>query len=148
MNFKINYNKVKNIIFICKYNAFRSRIAEEYFKRINKNPRIKVISRGIIMGGDSDKTQRGLSKKLLGVDISKRKPVPINLQEMKKTDLIIVVADDVPKIVFNYQLSPIQEKVIIWKIKDEQRESEKNIKKIILTIKKRVEKLNKKLKRK
>lgn len=53
------------ILFICKYNAFRSRIAEEYFKKINKNSKIQVISRGFIMGGNSDNEQREISNKLL-----------------------------------------------------------------------------------
>ncbi len=136
--------KVK-ILFVCKYNSFRSRIAEEYFKRINKNKKIDVVSRGIIMGGNSDREQRNISKKILGVNIAKRKPLPLNLQEMKKADLIIVIADDVPKIIFNYQLAPIMKKVVIWKIKDEQRKNRNNIKRIVLAIKRKVEKLNKRL---
>jgi len=104
-----------------------------------------VVSRGIIMGGNSDREQRNISKKILGVNIAKRKPLPLNLQEMKKADLIIVIADDVPKIIFNYQLAPIMKKVVIWKIKDEQRKNRNNIKRIVLAIKRKVEKLNKRL---
>ncbi len=142
---KINYKKIKDIIFVCKYNSFRSRVAEEYFKKINKNAKIRVMSRGIILGGDSDKAQRSISKKLLGINIAKRKPLPLNLQGMKKADLIIVVANDVPKVIFNYWLMPIKDKVIIWRIKDEQRMNEKNIKRIVLAIKRKVDKLNGKL---
>ncbi len=29
-----------NIIFVCKYNRFRSRVAEAYFKKINKDKNI------------------------------------------------------------------------------------------------------------
>jgi len=134
------------ILFVCKYNAFRSRIAEEYFKKINKNPKIESYSRGIIMGGDSDNVQRGIARELLGVNIAKRKPLPLNIEEMKKTDKIIVVADDVPLIVFNYHLIPIWKRVKIWKIKDEQKRNKKNIKQIALQIKERVEKLNEELK--
>ena len=40
----------KSILFVCKYNRFRSRVAEAYFKKINKNKNISVKSAGIIKG--------------------------------------------------------------------------------------------------
>lgn len=135
-----------NILFICKYNAFRSRIAEEYFRKINKSPRIKIASRGIIMGGNSDSIQRGIAKKILGVNIAKRKPMPLQLQELIKADLIVVVANDVPKIIFNYSLINLMKKVVIWEIKDEQKRNKNNIKNIVLQIKTKVEELNRGLK--
>ena len=46
------------ILFICKYNAFRSKVAESYFNKMNKNKKIKAFSRGFIMGGAPDKSQR------------------------------------------------------------------------------------------
>jgi len=133
------------ILFICKYNAFRSRIAEEYLKKINKNKKIEVASRGIIMDGMADKEQVSISKKLLGINISKKRPKPLELKDMIDSDLIIVVANDIPRIIFNYQLKPIAKKVVIWRIKDEQKMNKKNIKTIVLKIKKRVDELNKKL---
>ena len=104
------------IIFICKYNAFRSRVAEEYFNKINKNKRIHVISRGIIMGGRPDKEAVEIPKELLGINIIKRKPLPITLPELIEADLIIVVANDIPKRIFDYQSINLQKKLIIWKI--------------------------------
>jgi protein-tyrosine-phosphatase len=133
------------ILFICKYNAFRSRIAEEYFKKINKNPRIRAISRGFIMGGESDMTQRGITKELLGIDIAKRKSLPITIDDLVKSDLIIVAANDIPKMMFNYKSGILMKKVKIWKIKDEQFQRKGNIKRTILTIKRKVEKLNEQL---
>jgi protein-tyrosine-phosphatase len=134
-----------NILFICKYNAFRSRIAEEYFRKINRNPKIKTASRGLIMGGNSDIDQRGIAKKLLGVNIANRKPLPVTLPELVKADLIVVVADDIPKIIFNYQNEPLLKKIEVWNIKDEQKRNKANIKKIALLIKDKVEELNRKL---
>ncbi len=134
-----------NILFICKYNAFRSRIAEEYFRKINRNPKIKTASRGFIMGGNSDADQRGIAKNLLGVNIAKRKPMPITLQKLKEADLIVVVANDIPVIMFNYTLVNLTKKILIWKIKDEQKRNKNNIKNIVLQIKKKVEKLNKEM---
>ena len=143
-----NKKENMNILFICKYNAFRSRIAEENFRKINRNPKIKTASRGIIMGGNSDADQRGIAKNLLGVNIAKRKPMPVNLQELIKADLIVVVADDISKIIFNYQNVPLQKKIVIWNIRDEQKRNKENIKKIALLIKEKVEELNIKLEKK
>jgi protein-tyrosine-phosphatase len=133
------------ILFICKHNVFRSRIAEEYFKKINLNKKIEVISRGIVMGGHSDAEQRGIPKQLLGIDIDNRTPIPLKKQDLENSDLIIVVANDIPRRIFDYQSMYIQDKVFIWKIKDEQLQNKKNIKRTTLEIKKRVDKLNKKL---
>jgi len=136
------------ILFICKYNAFRSRIAEEYFNKINKNPNIKVISRGFIMGGNSDGEQKKLSKSILGINISKRKALPVTKSELKSSDLIIIVANDIPKIMLNYKSNSLLKKVVIWKIKDEHYNNKRNIKQIILKIKKKVDELNRTLNKK
>ena len=136
------------ILFICKHNVFRSRIAEEYFKKINKNKKIEVISRGIVMGGHSDKEQRGIPKKLLGIDIDQRTPIPLRKQDLESSDLIIVVANDIPRRIFDYQDMYIQDKVFIWKIRDEQLQNKKNIKRTTLEIKRKVDKLNNMLERK
>ncbi|MEK6913659.1 MAG: hypothetical protein AABW47_03235 [Nanoarchaeota archaeon] len=133
------------ILFICKYNAFRSRIAEEYFNKINKNPKITVISRGLLMGGKPDKEAVEIPKKILGINIIKRKPLPVKIQELIDVDLIVVVANDIPKKIFDYQLVNLKKKLVIWKIKDEQNRNIKNIKKITLSIKRKVDKLNRKL---
>ena len=133
------------ILFVCKYNAFRSRVAEEYFNKTKDNKEIESISRGIIMGGDSDNVQRRIAKSLLVINISKRKPLPLTLQDMRNADLIIAVADDIPRIVFNYPLPSIQKKLLIWKIKDERDMNKDNIRKVILKIKGKINGLIKKL---
>ncbi|MDO8528452.1 MAG: hypothetical protein Q7S06_01000 [Nanoarchaeota archaeon] len=136
------------ILFICKYNAFRSRVAEAYFKKINKNRNVHVLgSRGFIMGGHSDKVQREVSKKLLGINIDDRTPRSITINDLKEATKIIVVANDIPKIMFNYWSAPIMKKVVLWKIKDEQKRNKKNISKIVLAIKRKVDKLNRRLER-
>lgn len=71
----LNKRGKMKILFICKYNAFRSRVAEEYFNKINRNKKITTLSRGIIMGGDSDPDQKTISKKLLGINIGKEKTI-------------------------------------------------------------------------
>jgi protein-tyrosine-phosphatase len=135
----------KTMLFVCKYNAFRSRVAEEYFNRTSRGKGISAISRGIIMGGDSDSVQRRIAKSLLGIDISKRKPLPLAIRDMKEAYLVIVSADDIPRKVFNYPFLPLNKKLIIWNIKDEQKMNKENIKNIILEIKKKVDELNMRL---
>ena len=39
---------MKNILFVCKHNVFRSKIAEAYFKKVNQNREINAKSAGII----------------------------------------------------------------------------------------------------
>ena len=131
------------IIFICKYNAFRSKIAENYFNKINKNKNIKAVSRGVIMGTQADKAQKKIAKQM---DVEIKGPSnPVNLPELKKADLIIVVAKDVPRQMFDYWKIPLKKKLLKWRIKDEQMENTKNIKNIVKLIKKKVDKLTKKL---
>lgn len=100
------------------------------------------------MGGAADMNQRTITKKLLGINIARKKTMPVTIEDMQESDLIIVVADDVPRIMFNYGLSPIARKVVIWKVKDEERMREKNIKNITLQIKRNVDNLIKKLEKK
>lgn len=119
-------------------------MCEEYFNKINKNKNIKVISRGLIIGGAPAKEHVKISKELLGVDIIKRKPIGLSLQDLTTSDLIIVSANDIPKVIFNHKYLKNKKKIIFWSIKDEQNKNKKNIKQIVLLIKKKVDKLNKK----
>ncbi|MDP2629028.1 MAG: hypothetical protein Q8P15_04000 [Nanoarchaeota archaeon] len=139
---------MKQIIFICKYNAFRSRIAENYFKKINKNKKISAISAGFIMDEGPDRTQISGAKKIAGIDISRQKAVPVKMSDLRKVEKIIVVAYDIPEIMFNNGLYNLKKKLEIWKIPDEQKGNSKNIERIIKNIMKKVEKLNKELNKK
>ena len=125
---------------MCKYNAFRSKIAEAYFNKINNNKDIGVTSRGFIMGAIPDSVEKRICKES-GVEL-KGESKSIKLNELIEADSIIIVANDIPKIMFDYSLEPIREKVVIWGIEDEQEENEKNIRKIISKIKKKVNELN------
>lgn len=133
----------KKIIFICKYNAFRSKFSEKYFKKINRDKNIISSSRGFIMGAQPDKEQKNGCKKF-GIEIG-GKPQPVNLNELIEADLIIVVAKDIPKIMFDYSLKPIHKKIIQWNIKDEQKMNKENIKRILSSLKNKLDGLNKKL---
>ena len=112
---------VKNILFICKHNIFRSRTAEEFFKKYNKNKKYNSDSAGIIKWDIKD------LKNNIGYETEKKavKNFGINLRAkskglssslLKKTDILIIVADDVPISIFSD--TSFWGKIIVWKISD------------------------------
>jgi protein-tyrosine-phosphatase len=123
------------ILFVCRHNRFRSKVAEAYFKKTNKNKRIKLVSAGIFKGRPVDKRIISIGKKL-GINISK---ITNGLKEksMKTIDLIVIVADDVPASLFRDKVK----KIIVWKIKDTALGGI-NEKKIEITMKQIMEKVN------
>ena len=107
------------ILFVCKYNRFRSKIAEAYFKKINKN--VKIASAGLIKGflpldKDQVKTARRFNINIIG------KPKTLSMDLLKKQDKIIIIADDIPRSIFNYKW--YRDKIVIWKIRDVDRGSD------------------------
>jgi len=129
-----------NILFICKYNRFRSRVAEAYFKKINKDKKIKVKSAGLIKGNPLDKNQIELAKKFK-LDI-KGEPRGLSSKLLKEQDLVILVANDVPQEVFDKKYT---KKLIVWKIPDNLKTEEATINEIIKPLIKKVDGLNKTL---
>lgn len=105
-----------NIIFICKHNVFRSRVAEAYFKKINKNPDINVSSAGVIAGiNDKCSSNQLKALKELNIDfVSKPKSTTVSL--LRKKDIAIIVADDVSESLFNNK--SYVKKVISWDVPD------------------------------
>lgn len=139
---------MKNILFVCKHNMFRSKIAEAYFNKMNKNKNLKVDSAGVIRGYlPLDKKEVSIAKEF-GIKL-KGKPQGLSVDLIKRQNLIIIVADDVPKSLFNCKeyINFKTTKIINWKIPDNPGATDNNkIKKIIKLIIKKVEELNKKLK--
>lgn len=131
-----------NILFICKYNRFRSRIAKDYFAQISKNPLIKAKSAGIIKGSPIDKIEQKICKEM-GIDIS-GKPQGISTKLLKWQNLIVIVANDVPVELFKDN-KKYGKKTIVWKIPDNKTNKVSEIKAIINKIKSEVDKLIKEL---
>ena len=119
--------KKLNILFVCKYNRFRSKIAGAYFKKINKNRRIKVASAGIFRGDPVNKEIISIGKKL-GLKI-KGVPKAISVKLLKWQNMVVIVADNVPKKLFSFNKKRGKE-LIVWKIKDEIRSIPLIIKKV------------------
>ena len=103
-----------NILFVCKYNRFRSRVAERYFNKINKNKHFKAVSRGVVRGDyPLNKTEVNAARKF-GIDISGR-PKGLDIELLKRTDLVVIVADNVPKEVF---YTTFKGRIILWRVRD------------------------------
>lgn len=136
--------KKTNILFVCKYNRFRSRIAEAYFNKINKNKRIKAKSAGLIKGNQLDKNQIKLAKEF-GLNI-RGKTQGLNIKILKWQDTIIIVANDVPPSIFSNN-KKYGKKVIVWKIPDNLKTEKETINKVIKPIINKVDILNKQLKK-
>ena len=127
------------ILFICKYNRFRSQIAEAYFRKINKNKNIEFSSAGVIAGEPIVNIVRQTAKKL-GFKI-KGKPKSIKESLLEKTDLVVVVANDVPASLFKTRVK----EVLAWNIPDICQGDLQDIERIERMIMKKVDELNKKL---
>lgn len=128
----------KNILFICKYNRFRSRIAEQIFNKLNKKRNIKSKSAGIIRGSPIDPVQRRICKQL-GIKLE-GKPQGISTKLLKWQNMIIVVADDVPINLFKDNKKYGKE-LEIWKIPDAVKNTKAEIIRIVEHIENRVKRL-------
>lgn len=132
-----------NILFVCRYNRFRSRIAEAYFKKINKNRNINVRSAGLFKGMPlSPETIK--NAKRFGLDIIGRVN-GLSSSVIKNQNIIVVVADDVPSQVFD-KSRKMGKRVLLWNIKDANYKNQKSVEKVIKKIIKKVNSLNDELK--
>jgi protein-tyrosine-phosphatase len=137
-----------NVLFVCKYNIFRSKVAQAYFEKINKNKNIIIKSAGIFPGGKQDPNLIKLCKEF-GLEL-KGKPQGVNIKLLKWANIIIIVADDIPKKLFKHQREYPKD-TVCWKIKDVFK-IDKDIpgkrRKSIRKIMKKVDKLNGRLDKK
>src|SRR3989344_3928855 len=100
------------LLFVCKHNRFRSKIAEPYFNKKIKNKNMKASSSGIFKDVDVADSVVEIGKEL-GLKID-RKSRGLERKNVKSQDLVIIVADNVPKSIFK----KIAKKIKVWKIKD------------------------------
>ncbi len=138
--------KIQKILFVCKHNVFRSRVAEEYMK---KKSSYEVSSAGLIEGDSLSKSQEIAALKF-GINIP-FKPRTLSIDLIKEQDIVIVTANDIPKQIFENPLYKLEGKIVFWKIKDVDNlfnPSEENSEKIVKKIIKKVDALIKKLDKK
>jgi len=134
--------KKLKIIFICRHNVFRSRVAEAYFKQINKNKNLEVSSGGLIKGRYNSKNQILAMKQEKIKLISQPKNITTDLLE--KQNLTIIVANDIPISLFNNKT--YNKKVIAWKVPDVLNNNFEESIKTIRLIKNKVQQLLEELK--
>jgi protein-tyrosine-phosphatase len=127
------------ILFVCKYNRFRSQIAEAYFRKINKNKNISFSSAGVIIGEPIVDVVRQTARKF-GFLI-RGKPKGIEESLLERTDLVVVVADDVPASLFRTRVKEVFE----WNIPDVKKPDREEIETISRQIMEKVDELNKNL---
>ncbi len=107
--------KEKHILFVCKYNRFRSKVAEAWFKKLNRNPSLKAKSAGVIRGSPTDQETFAACRDA-GIKIKERVE-GLSTELLKWQDTIIIVADDVPPPLFENQ-KKYGKQIIVWKITD------------------------------
>ena len=126
-------------MFICKHNVFRSRVAEEYMKKINPNH--EISSAGLIkFSGDLHPIQKEVCGEFDLIFTNQSETMSV--EKLKEQDIIITVADDVPEdIFFGWDL---KDKLRIWRIKDiyPSNMSKEGVRSIIGEIIKKVDELN------
>ena len=137
---------VKKILFVCKYNRFRSKFAEACFNSVNKNGKFKAVSAGIIrMNGDLGLTMRKRVKYILdkyGVRMGRRSR-GLSYKLLDKSDIVIVVADDIPKVIFNWPVW--KDKIVYWNLPDVWVDDKRNVDKTIKSIMGKVDMLVRRL---
>ena|SRR3989338_5076161 len=103
-----------NILFICKYNRFRSKVAEALFNKYNQNREIVVKSAGLRI----DFSNPFVAESVINVLAEKKAKVAdeksslINENTIEWADKVIVVANNVDPEIFRGK------DVDVWKITD------------------------------
>ncbi len=125
----------KNILFVCKHNRFRSKTAEAFFKKYNRNNIYGVRSAGLLPGVYPLEEAQVKVAKEFGINL-KGKPKPVTMDLLRKIDIVVVVADNVPAEILSNQKYGREERV--WKIPDVYTNNYGDIKKVIAKIEKKV----------
>lgn len=126
----------KNVLFVCKHNRFRSKVAEAFFNKYNKNKNYTASSAGIIIGDyPFDYLQKKVAEKEFGLRLL-GKPRPISLEILEDIDIVVIVADNVPLSLFHGK--KYGNKKVVWAISDVRTHTYKEVKEIISRIEKKV----------
>ncbi len=100
------------VLFICKHNRFRSKVAEALFKRYNKNKAIREESAGTHLDKKRPYVAKNVKKALKSFGVKKvnSRPRKITKLILARADLIVNVASDVRfkakgKVIENWKIS-------------------------------------------
>ncbi len=132
------------ILFVCKYNRFRSKVAEAFFNKFNKNPKNRAFSAGVFKGIPVSRNLIKISKSF-GLNI-KKQTHGLSEKMLLDYDIIIIVADNVPPSIFS-TFRKLSKKLVVWKIPDADQNNNGNILKVMNKIGKKVKVFAKELKK-
>lgn len=127
------------LLFVCKHNRFRSKVAEAIFNKQNKNKDIYSESRGFFMDGHRPYISENVIKvmKEKGYSVGGT-PKQADLNSINNYDLIVVAAN-------NLDIELLREKfkgkIIKWEIPDCDESEVDRIKEIINMIEEKVKEL-------
>lgn len=116
--------KKGHVLFVCRFNRTRSRIAASYFNKLEGNKNFIAKSAGLFKGNPVSLEDIKLAKKF-GIDI-RGKPQAISTKLLHWQNLVVIVADDVPTNIFDKYTKYYGMKLIVWKIKDTEFQSKKS----------------------
>jgi len=126
------------ILFVCKHNRFRSKVAEALFRKHN-NGRDEVKSAGVRIDLTRPFVAFNVKKVLLkrGVRILDEKAREVNDFDLEWADRIIIVADNVPPGLFR----DYGKEIDVWDVEDADESEERKIEGIVRDIDYRVKQL-------
>ena len=103
------------ILFVCKFNRYRSNVALALFNKYNKNSNIVAKASGVVQGPPVlEKMQRVAGE--FGVSLE-RKPKNLTEYDYSWADLVITIGKDLDKGTFEY-IAGRPRKVISWELAD------------------------------
>ena len=103
-----------NVLFVCKYNRFRSKLAEAFFNKLGKKHLAK--SAGIIKGPPIDEAIRHCAHQN-GVEIN-GVPKMLDVSKLNWSDMIVIVADDVQTSSLTDKFPNMNKMIRKWDIHD------------------------------
>ena len=127
-----------NILFICKHNRFRSKVAEAFWKKFFKNDgRFTVQSAGVQCDPARAYVARYVHQvmKEHETKIVDERPRVVDDAVLERAERIIIVADNVDKNIFSAE---VQKKCEVWKIEDADESELEKIRDIVIKIKRRI----------
>ena len=125
-----------NILFVCKHNRFRSKVAELIFRKLNINNRNEAKSAGVqldfLRPYVEENVKRILEKR--GYNVNNELPRQINEFDLKWAYKIVIVANNVSPDLFK----EFKREIEVWDIGDCDTSDKKMIEEIIKKIEEKV----------
>jgi len=109
------------LLFVCKFNCFRSLVAKKFFDKLNKNKNIEARASGFIIPRNYSREQQQKAVEEFGIKLDEE-PEIMDENLYKWPDKIVIVGNDVPKEIFDIldeDNSKMKKRnVEVWKLND------------------------------